>query len=231
MGVWASHKGEIVAALVGAALSAVLSMAFGLYSITKSFEYAQNKEQLNSLRKDIEFLGRVRNEVEVNTQLLVSEDYRIRATFGDRVDMADLGDKKGKSKPSEAQKRAISGLFGEGFTPLTSLQVPREKLVVESWGNTFPEGGDIAFELLAEINDYYRRVKRLNLMIERAQNFSIGQAFQYGFAQGFLKDIEYHNAQVAEFGKLNTGLLRQKVEREIKRLSEERRRISERVAL
>ena len=61
-------------------------MATGLYSLTKSFEYTQNKEQLSSLRKDLEFLSRVRNEVDATTQTLVGTDYRIQAKFGEPVD-------------------------------------------------------------------------------------------------------------------------------------------------
>jgi hypothetical protein len=226
---WERHKGEIVAAVVGAALSAVLSMAFGMFSLTKSFEYSQNKEQLASLRKDIEYLTRVRNEIEVNTQLMVSEDYRIRAAFGKKMDLADMADKKDKATPM--QKEMANAMFGGGVAPLIELHVPRHELVVESWGRTYPEGGDIAFELLADINDYYRRAKRINVTVERAKNLVPGQAFQYAFAQAFLKDIEYHNGQVGEFGKVNTVALRQKVDQEIKRLADERKKVSARVTL
>jgi hypothetical protein len=67
MNFFRTHQKELVAAVVGAALAGVASMATGLYSLTKSFEYTQNKEQLSSLRKDLEFLARVRNEVDSNT--------------------------------------------------------------------------------------------------------------------------------------------------------------------
>lgn len=96
-----TYARELVSAVVGAALAGLLSMATGLYSLTKSFEYTQNKEQLFSLRKDLEFLARVRNEIDVNTQTLVGTDYRIHVKFSAPIDWVAsmIRTEKGKRPP------------------------------------------------------------------------------------------------------------------------------------
>ena len=230
MNFFRTYVKEIVAAVVGAAVAGVISMATGLYSLTKSFEYAQNKEQLSGLRKDIEFLTRVRNEIDLNTQTLVGADYRITAKFGDPIDafqlMAKLDTKKKGKAPSEEDIRSIKHLMGGRYVPLLTLQAPRERLVVESWGNQFPESGDIPFDLLAEINDYYRRVRRINLSIERMSQFSAGTPVLEGFATELQRDVEYHNVQVEDLRKLDAVKLKNKVTLQVQTLSERRKKIS-----
>jgi hypothetical protein len=232
MNFFRTHQKELVAAVVGAALAGVASMATGLYSLTKSFEYTQNKEQLSSLRKDLEFLARVRNEVDSNTQTLVGTDYRIHAEFGERVDWvsAMMQAEKGKKGTSPEQLAALKAMAGGAVVPILELRAPREKLVVETWGAQYPESGDIAFELLADINEYYRRIRRINLSVERLENMSPGTAISAGFHRSLLKDIEHHNAQVEELRKLDTVRLKNRISDELQKLSEARRKLSATVA-
>jgi hypothetical protein len=225
-----THQKELVSALVGAALAAVVSMGTGMYSLTKSFEYGQNKEQLASLRKDIEYLARVRNEVDANTQTLVGTDYRISAKFGVPMDWIKMFAKeKGKGAPTQEQMAAFKAMAGGPIVPILEWRAPRERLVIESWGNQLPEGGDISFDLLVEINQYYRRIKRINLSVERTENMNAGSAISEGFAASLLKDIEHHNAQVDDLRRLDIVKLRNKIDEEIQRLSDRRKNVSARV--
>lgn len=227
---FASYHRELVSAVVGASLAGILSMATGLYSLTKSFEYAQNKEQLSGLRKDIEFLTRVRNEIDANTQTLVGADYRITLKLGDPVDLFKLMsklDSKKKEKPSsEEDARSLRMFMGGHQVPILELQAPRERLVVESWGTQFPESGDIPFDLLSEINEYYRRVRRINMSIERMGDLSAGSPISEGFAKVLQRDIEYHNSQVEDLRKLDAVKLKNKVSEQIQTLSARRKKIS-----
>jgi hypothetical protein len=227
MSFFRTYAKELVSAVVGAALAGVLSMAAGLYSLTKSFEYSQNKEQLSSLRKDLEFLARVRNEVDANTQTLVGSDYRIQAKFGAPVDwFADMmRSEKGKKPPPE-QITAMKAMSGSPFVPIIDMRSPREKLVVESWGNQFPDSGDISFELLSDINEYYRRIRRINLSVDQMKNLNAGSAITAGFHEALVKDIDHHNAQVEELRKLDTVRLKNRINEEIHRLSEVRKKLS-----
>lgn len=228
MSFFRTHQKELVSAVVGAALAGVLSMAAGLYSLTKSFEYTQNKEQLSSLRKDLEFLARTRNELDANTQTLVGTDYRIQARFGEPMDWlsAMMRAEKGKKPPSAEELNAFKAMAGGPVVPILELRAPREKLVVESWGNQFPESGNIAFELLADINEYYRRIRRINLSVERMENMSPGTAISAGFHASLVKDIEHHNAQVDDLRKLDAVKLKNRINDEIQRLSETRKKLS-----
>ena len=221
-----SHR-ELVSAIVGASLAAVVSMATGLYSLTKSFEYTQNKEQLAGLRKDIEFLTRVRAEVDTNAQLLLRQDYRIEAKFGEPIDwITEMKQEKGKAPMSPTQMQALRAMAGGKVVPLLELRAPREKLVVESWGFNFPESGDIAFELLSDINDYYRRVRRINLTIDRMDHINPNSGIVEGFHAALLKDITYHNAQVDDLSKLDAVKLKNRINDEVQKLSERRRKLS-----
>jgi hypothetical protein len=228
MSFFRTYQKELVSAVVGAAIAGLLSMAAGLYSLTKSFEYAQNKEQLASLRKDLEFLARVRNEVDANTQTLVGTDYRISAKFGEPMDWLSpmLTVEKGKKPPSVEQLNAFKAMGGGPIVPVLELSAPREKLVVESWGNQFPESGDIAFDLLADINEYYRRIRRINLSVERMENMSAGSGISVGFHASLVKDIEHHNAQLEDLRKLDTVKLKNRINDEIHKLSESRKKLS-----
>lgn len=223
-----TYAKELVSAVVGASLAGVLSMAVGLYSLTKSFEYAQNKEQLASLRKDLEFLTRVRNEVDANTQTLVGVDYRIQVKFGTPVDWVTsmVSAEKGKKQPSAEQLVAFKAMGGGPVVQILELRAPREKLVVESWGNQFPESGDIPFALLSDINEYYRRVRRINLSVERMENMNPGTAISLGFQEALVRDIEHHNTQVEELRKLDTVRLKNRINEEMQKLSEARKRLS-----
>ncbi len=229
MSLFRTYAKELVSVVIGAALGGLISMATGMYSLTKSFEYAQNKEQLFSLRKGLEFLARVRNEVDANTQTLVGANYRIHAKFSAPIDWVAsmMKSGKGKQQPSPEQLASIRALGGGGaIVQILELHAPREKLVVESWGNQFPESGDISFELLADINDYYRRVRRINLSVERMEHMSVGSTFQVGYQEILAKDIEHHNALIEELRKLDTVRLKNRVNEEIHRLSEARKRLS-----
>ncbi len=223
-----TYAKELVFIVIGAALGGLISMATGMYSLTKSFEYTQNKEQLFSLRKDLEFLVRVRNEVDANTQTLVGADYRIHVKFSAPIDWVTsmMRSEKGKQPPSPEQIASIRALGGGAVVQILELRAPREKLVVESWGNQFPESGDISFELLADINEYYRRVRRINLSVERMENMSVGSAIPVGYQEFLAKDIEHHNALIEELRKLDTVRLKNRVNEEIHRLSEARKRLS-----
>lgn len=229
MNFFRTHQKELVSAIVGAALAGVVSMATGLYSLTKSFEYTQNKEQLSSLRRDLEFLARVRNEVDANTQILVGTDYRIDVKFSEPVDWFSnmMQSEKGEKPMSPEKAAAFKAIAGGGtVVPIIDLQAPREKLVIESWGNQFPESGDISFELLADINEYYRRIRRINLSVERMENMNTGQTISTGFRDALIKDIGHHNAQVEELRKLDTVRLTNRINEEIHKLSETRKKLS-----
>lgn len=115
---------------------------------------------------------------------------------------------------------------GGAVIQILELRAPREKLIVESWGNQFPESGDISFELLGDINDYYRRVRRINLSIERMENMSIGSTLPIGYQEFLAKDIEHHNALAEELRKLDIVRLKNRVNEEIYRLSEARKKLS-----
>ncbi len=222
-----TYHREFVSAIVGASLAAVVSMATGLYSLTKSFEYTQNKEQLASLRKDIEFLTRVRAEIDINAQLLLSQDYRFEAKFGEPIDwVTELRHEKGKVPMSPLQAQAFRAMAGGKIVPFLELKAPREKLVVEFWGSSFPESGDIAFELLSDINDYYRRVRRINLTIERMDHINPSSGIVEGFYASLLKDFAYHNAQVDDMRKTDAVKLKNRITDEIQKLSERRKKIS-----
>lgn len=228
MAISSQTRSQIAAAIVGASLAGVISMATGMYSLTKSFEYTQNKEQLASLRKDTEFLARVRNELDANTQILVATDYQIKAKFGEPVDWAKamMSGESAKKPTSIEQLNAFKSIGGSPVVPMLELTAPREKLVVETWGSSFPESGDIPFELLGDINEYFRRIKRINLSIERMENIGPGSAITVGFYPSLVKDIAFHNSQVDELRKLDSVKLKNRINDEIQRLSEKRRKIS-----
>jgi hypothetical protein len=233
MSIFRTYQKELVSAVVGAAVAGVLSMSAGLYSLTKSFEYTQNKEQLASLRKDLEFLARVRNEVDANTQTLVGTDYRIKAKFGEPKDWlsAIMKPENGKNSPSIEQIDAFRAMGVGPVVPVLELSAPREKLVVESWGNQFPESGDIAFDLLTDINEYYRRIRRINLSVERMDNISAGTGIAAGFHASLVKDIEHHNVQVDDLRKLDTVKLKNRINDEIRKLSESRKKLSSAISV
>jgi hypothetical protein len=137
---------------------------------------------------------------------------------------------KGKKGTSPEQLAALKTMAGGAVVPILELRAPREKLVVETWGAQYPESGDIAFELLADINEYYRRIRRINLSVERLENMSPGTAISAGFHRSLLKDIEHHNAQVEELRKLDTVRLKNRISDELQKLSEARRKLSATVA-
>lgn len=227
MSFFRTYDRELVSALVGACLAAVVSLATGLYSLTKSFEYTQNKEQLAGLRKDIEFLTRVRSEVDTNAQLLLNQDYRIEAKFGEPIDwVTEMRQEKGKTPMSPSQMQAFRAMAGGKIVPLLELKAPREKLVVESWGFGFPESGDITFELLSDINDYYRRVRRINLTIDRMDHINPSSGIVEGFHAALQRDLAYHNTQVDDLRKLDAVRLKNRITEEIQKLSERRKKIS-----
>jgi len=133
---------------------------------------------------------------------------------------------KGKEKASPEQLQMLKQMMGGQAVPIVELRAPREKLVVESWASTFPESGDIPFELLTEISDYYRRVRRINIGVERMDQFSPGTAIAEGFSQVLQKDATHHNLQVDDLTKIDAVKLKNKISEQIQQLSERRKRIS-----
>lgn len=224
------NKSEVVAAIVGAAIAGIFSMAAGMYSLTKSFEYAQNKEQLIGLRRDIEYLTRVKSEIDENTQTLLTTDYQVAMKLGAPIDLwvelqrAQKDSGKKSTEAELAQARALMG--GQRSVEILELKAPREGLVIGSWGLTVPESGDISFELLVEVNDYFRRVSRINEGVRLVKEYAPGIRVVEGFAEALQKDVALHNGHVADLRKLDAIKLKNKLNEQIRLLGEKRRKIS-----
>lgn len=228
------HQREMVAAVVGACVAGVFSLAVGLYSLTRGFEYTQNKEQLKSLRQDIEFLTRVRSEIDANAQALINKDHTARAKFSTVPSMMDFmqaakkleNSKKKPTPDEEALLKQLRRTFGQENFVLEDFYFPRIPLVSDSWKTSYPEAGDIPFDLLNEINEYYRRVRNANSLIDRLEGVSQGIGVASGYRKVIEEDIAYFNSQVDELKRLDAIKLKNKISAAILSLSERRKRLA-----
>ncbi|MBS7807747.1 hypothetical protein [Variovorax sp. PCZ-1] len=228
------HRRELVAAIVGASLAGVFSLAVGLYSLTKGFEFTQNKEQLKSLRQDIEFLTRVRSEIDANTQALLGKDHTAQATFSEPMNLSAMmkgmsgktGSKKQPTAEEQAMLKEMLRQFDQESVRVVTFRFPRVPLVADSWKTSYPEAGDIPFELLSEINEYYRRVRSANSLIDRHESLAAGASLSSGYKKAVEEDVTFFNSQVDELKKIDAIKLKNKITTEISSLSERRKKLA-----
>ncbi|QGX40541.1 hypothetical protein E2H98_13025 [Permianibacter aggregans] len=215
------YKKEIISAFLGAAFAGVISLGVGMFSLTKSFEYTQNKEILYSIRKDAEFLKRVESEIDENINKLLEHDFTVVAKFGDPMNMIDVMENpaaKDGDKISQSQRKAMAMMI-DSIVPILEFTAPRETLVVEAWSTGFPEVSNIDFELLQQINEYYRSVRRVNETVDRFMNLSKGATITQGFSDVVKAHILSHNKNLEELRKKSFVELKNKIVKEQERLS------------
>ena len=210
-------------------MAGLASLGVGMYSLTKSFEYTQNKEILYSIRKDVEYLRRIESEIDENINSLLHENYEVAIEFGEPFDMIEVMSESPSEDQEEMtprQKQIMSQMMGIAV-PILKLEAPREFLVVDAWEVGFPETSNIEFDLLKQINDYYRSVKRVNTTVERLMDMGQGRTVSQGFAETLKVHAKTHNDVVDDLKSRNFVSLKNKISEEKARLTKIRNRLVE----
>ncbi|EYC52887.1 hypothetical protein AZ34_11780 [Hylemonella gracilis str. Niagara R] len=188
---------------------------------------------LKSLQQDVAYLNSIRAEVDKNTELLLKQDYRVEIKLGEPLDLVDVM-KKAEKKVGGVfpigPALAMQALRNEKTVPVLQLKMPREMLVDTSFDTQAPQLGDISFDLTNDINDYQRRVRRINLTIHRLLYSDFQNGIALKFQEDLLTDIKYHNSQVDDLSKLDMVKLKNRINTEIQRLAERRKALTSSIA-
>ena len=229
-GLWSKYRTQILAAIIGALLSGVISLAVGLYSITKSFQYLQNKELLQQLRADITLLKSVESELDLNLQSLLSEPVSLTIEtepVGAWRDFVQAqADTTEKGPPDEKFLAILDAMMGGDVHRVTKAEIPRQ-FYVETWPPGGPGVSEINFALIQEINDLYRDLRRLNGFIERLRNITAGRAVTEHIAEYLRLEAATYESLVARISGDSILGAKNRISAEIVRLNDRRRRLAD----
>jgi hypothetical protein len=219
------YKKEILGAVIGALFAAVLSLGVGLYNLNKSFELTQKKELLFSLRTDITLLRNVERELDGNLHLLLNHDYKILLET-EEVELPKLPVEDKKDEESVKQlTKYLESLHGKVFK-VTKIQYPPDKFVVDAWQPSGPTVSDIDFELIQMLNDFYRKLLRINKFIEGAGAISKDMLLFHAQLNTAKREIPHYNKAISEITQKKIINLKNKIAQEVNRLQKERNKIS-----
>jgi len=241
--VWKKHKGSIIASIVGACagacVSAVIIQSFNVYNLSRSFQFEQNRAILDSTRLGIGFLKQVENELNENITLLLNNDYKASFEFGEPrspfAGMAKAVQEAANSSTNTADK-VQAQQAGEFFNNMSDgmimvrinkMSVPTTFLAADVWKHGAPEMADIDYDLLRDLSDYYMTTEQVNASIKlfADQQIQPGGSVSPEMASRLNMFAVHHNDYIVEIRKKNVVELKDKIEKEIQKLSQIRSKI------
>lgn len=227
------YKGEIIAAVLSASVTAVVSLIFGLYSLSQAAKDAYNQQLLFSINGGIDFLERVDSDLDENTVLLSENDYRLEFAFSEPYDPSDSLKQAVKTAMQEEGKdeqdiqstlqffEAFGQQLREPQVRVLKTQVPFEWLAYDSW-YTRPESAEVDFQLLRKIKDHYLLLRRLNAAINSVFGINEGAQISAGNAARMTGRAERYNEMLKKVSGRNTVTLKNEVKKELERLRKKR---------
>ena len=222
--IFASHKKEILGALVGALITATLSLAIGLYSMNRSFQMSQKKDLLFSLRTDITLLKKVESELDVNLNFLLNHNYRIVYEV-ETVPQPNLpvGMKEDKEVGEIMQQWLdyMSQLQGGRLCKISKIVLPPNNFAADAWPSGGPAISDINFDLLQKINDLYRIFARVNKFIKNMRAIHPGSVHSASVVNNLNTIIPQYNSVIGEITQNKIVQLKNEISKELDRLKKE----------
>lgn len=221
---FSDYKKEILGAIFGALLAAVLSLTVGLYNLNRSFVLTQKKDLLYSLKTDITLLKNVERELDENLNLFLNHNYQIVIEAEEitlpQFPVEDKKDEEFAKKLAEYIER-----FRGKMVKVTKIEYPPDKFIVDAWQPAGPTVSDIDFDLIQLLNDLYRKLTRINKFIDGANKISQGMMlFHYQFNTA-KSSVPRYNKMVNEITQKNILNLKNRIAQELNRLQKERNKI------
>jgi len=221
---FSDHKKEILAAIFGALLAAVLSLTVGLYNLNRSFELTQKKDLLYSLKTDITLLKNVERELDESLNLFLNHNYQIVIEAEEiTLPQFPVEDKKDE----ELAKKLIEYIeqFRGKMFKVTKIESPPDKFIVDAWQPAGPTVSDIDFDLIQLLNDLYRKLTRINKFIDGANEISQGMMLSHSQFNTAKSSVPRYNKMVNEITQKNILNLKNRIAQELNKLQKERNKI------
>lgn len=223
------YKREIVSAVVGATLTGVLSLVVGLYSVSKSFELTQNKETLSSLRRDIVFLNKLEREFDRNLELMSVQNYTMEIDVKkvpsplQRI-LSKPPTTKEEKESFEVMKAIAADMDSVTYT-VTKTRGPSEPFRMETWLNERTNVTEVDFQLLQDLDEFYRELIKINRVIAGLQRLGKGSQINEPYMELINRDLKMANLSIKEVTKQKILGLKNRVRNEVQRLHDQRSRI------
>ena len=218
------YKKEILGAIFGALLAAVLSLTVGLYNLNRSFELTQKKDLLYSLKTDITLLKNVERELDENLNLFLNHNYQIVIEAEEiTLPQFPVEDKKDEEFVKMLTEY-IEQLRGKMFK-VTKIEYPPNKFIVDAWQPAGPTVSDIDFDLIQLLNDLYRKLTHINKFIDGANRISQGMMLLHSQFNTAKSSVPRYNKMVNEITQKNILNLKNRIAQELNRLQKERNKI------
>ncbi|MEX0957690.1 MAG: hypothetical protein WDZ63_00230 [Burkholderiales bacterium] len=219
------HKGEIIAAVVGALVAGLLSLATGLYSLNKAFQITQTKEIVTGLRTDIALLKNVERELDQNLNILLKGNSLITLQVEPKVlDSSSFGNAQSDKEFQKWYSEFLEWMPGRLYV-VTSIEKPQDRFLFGAWPQAIVSSTDIDFELSQEISALNRKLQRINKFLERIDRLAVGVVLDEGSKNALLENIPQFNAAVSDLSQQGVLDLKNKVIAEIARLQKMREKI------
>lgn len=222
------YKKELLSAMFGGLLTAVLSLAVGLYNLNKSFELTLKKDHLYSLNTDIYLLKNVENELDENLNLLLNNDYKMTVEAEEvtlpPIPAANDKDKKELKEFNEFINNYMQQLRGRIYK-VTRMQHPSDDFLVNAWQQSGPAVSNIDFELTQKINELYRKLSRINKFLDGTKWMSDGMIISESDVNAINSNVPKYNKVISDISQKKIVNLKNEITNELDRLQKERSRI------
>lgn len=221
---FSDYKKEILGGILGALIAAVLSLAVGLYNLNRSFELTLKKDHLYGLKSDISLLKNVERELDENLNLLLNHNYHI-VLEAEEIKLPKFSvDKKEDEEFIKNLLEYIEPIRGKLFK-VTKIEYPSDKFIVDAWQPAGPTMSDIDFDLIQLLNDFYRKLTRINKFIDGAKEISQGMTIFFSQLNTAKNSVPLYNEMVNEITQKSILNLKNMVTKELDRLKKERNKI------
>ena len=151
-------RNEIIAAIIGALLSGLISLSFGIWKLDETYQRQFNKDLRYALKRDINILRLVEQELDHNLDMLLNDKFKIEITFEEATKIIN------KIKTNDMRDFII--LSGQTFI-VKKYIFPKERFITGSWQlHYIPSNNEIDFNLIDSLNSFYRKIDRINYQMD-----------------------------------------------------------------
>ncbi|KPA14181.1 secreted protein [Candidatus Magnetomorum sp. HK-1] len=211
-----NYKTQILSAIIASLLTGFISMASGLYTLSKSFELTQKKDYVYQLKLDINLLQKTAKELDSIISLLFTnmklevefEEYFPRLTTNENSSIT-------------VNNLQINGNHDKNILKMykvKSVIIPDETFSLCIWPISGPSVTEINFDLVVKLNELYLKLFKINENIDNIWSLLLKERIGHLFHQKIKKLKKVINNNISDISSEKIVELKDNIRDEVNRL-------------
>jgi len=218
----------------------ILALCTANYGASKTNQLNINKERISSLQKDLFLLNKTAKEIELNYKLLNSQDFvphiKCLSSYNKFKGVSNVMDSLHVNNENDQVyiqqvKYKIEELvksLTESDSDIIECYIPKRSFVTDTWYYVSkPEASEINYELISELNDFYRKISNINFYNNSTYQLATYDTKNIPMVKKnlILSNSNYVKDEIGSVNKEVMPKLLNRIQVEIKRLENELNRI------